>query len=197
MTACRKGLSASQMRPLVRKVAAVIVMATWCALASAAGAQTPSEHLIKAAFLYNFAKFVEWPAKAFPSAKTPLTICILGEDPFGSDLDETIDGETVNERKLVAKRVKRVQDGEPCHVLFISSSEKERLPEVLGAVKRSSMLTVGETERFAKLGGIINFTLEENKVRFEINVDAADRAGLKISSKLLKLARVIRDEGKS
>ena len=156
-------------------------------------AQSSSEYQIKAAFLYNFAKFVEWPAKALPETSTSMTLCILGEDPFGTDLEQSLDGKTVNGKSIAIKRFRGIRGLEVCHILFISSSERLHLPEILDALREASVLTVGETEQFAKLGGIINFTIEENKVRFEINVDAVERAGLKISSRLLKLGKVIRD----
>ena len=171
----------------------LIAVTAVAAILGGAVAPSPSEYQIKAAFLYNFAKFVDWPAKALPGASTSITLCILGEDPFGTDLEQILDGKTVNGKSIVIKRFRGIRGLEGCHILFISSSERHHLPEILGALRGASMLTVGETERFAKLGGIINFTIEENKVRFEINVDAAERAGLKISSRLLKLGKVIWD----
>jgi hypothetical protein len=171
----------------------LIAVTVVAAILGGAVAPSPSEYQIKAAFLYNFAKFVEWPAKALPETSTSMTLCILGEDPFGTDLEQILDGKTVNDKSIVIKRFRGIRGLEVCHILFISSSERHHLPEILDALREASMLTVGETERFAKLGGIINFTIEENKVRFEINVDAAGRAGLKISSRLLKLGKLIRD----
>ena len=171
----------------------LIAVTVVAAILGGAVAPSPSEYQIKAAFLYNFAKFVEWPAKALLETRTSMTLCILGEDPFGADLEHILDGKTVNGRSIVVKRFSAIRGLEVCHILFISSSERHHLPEILEALGQASMLTVGETERFARLGGIINFTIEDNKVRFEINVDAAERAGLKISSRLLKLGKVIWD----
>ncbi len=168
-----------------------------CAAGSAASDAEPgtrSEYEVKAAFLYNFAKFVEWPAEAFEDKNAPIIICVLGGDPFGTDLDRTVQGKTANARGFVVKRSTSVEDVGRCHILFVSSSEQPRLREVLDKVKDSNVLTVGDTEGFAERGGIINLTKEENKIRFEVNVDAAKRAGLKISSKLLDLAKVIRNE---
>ena len=149
------------------------------------------EYQIKAAFLYNFVKFVEWPDEALPDPSAPIALCVLGEDPFGVAL-ESINGKTVKGRQLVIKRFVGLQDLEVCRILFISSSEEGRLAQIFGSLKNSSILTVGEMERFIQLGGIISFTMESNKIRFEINADAAERAGLKISSKLLNLAKVVR-----
>jgi hypothetical protein len=148
-----------------------------------------SEYAVKAAFLYNFAKFVEWPSGA-PGG--PIKIGILGKDPFGSTLDSTVRGKTANGRSLVVRRLKRTRDARSCHIVFISRSEKGRLTEILTAVKGAPVLTVADTERFAHQGGMVNFYLEQNKVRFEANVRAARHARLTISSKLLRLAKIVR-----
>jgi hypothetical protein len=153
---------------------------------------SPNEYQIKADFLYNFAKFVDWPTEALPDTSTSMSLCILGEDPFGIDLEEIVNGKQVNGRELLIKRFEGVHGLDACQILFISSSEKHRLEQIMATLKGSSILTVSETEQFTQLGGIIKFTIEENKVHFEINVDTAEQAGLKISSKLLKLAKVIR-----
>lgn len=179
-----------------RRFQHLFVAAALCSAAGASEAQSPTEYQVKAAFLYNFAKFVEWPARSFPMAGAPFTLCVVGEDPFGSDLEEITQGKTVNERKLVTRRVKKTQEREPCHILFISPSEEERLGEILRAVGNSSVLTVSDIEKFSQSGGIIRFTQDGNKIRFEINLDAAERAGLRISSRLLKLARIVRNGGR-
>jgi len=149
------------------------------------------EYEIKAALLYNFAKFVEWPDEAVPETSAPLTLCILGDDPFGPAL-ESIDGKTIRSRRLVIKRPVTARDVSACHILFISSSEEKHLAQILEVLRTSSTLTIGEMQGFTQNGGIINLAVESNKVRFEINANAADRAGLKISSKLLSLASVVR-----
>jgi hypothetical protein len=153
-----------------------------------------SEYEIKAAFLYNFAKFVEWPPEASPGANDPLAICIVGEDPFGDILDELIKGKTISGRALVVRRLKPAGDLKGCQVAFISSSEREHLRSVLESLKGGGVLTVGDTEGFAAIGGVINFTMQDNKVHFDVNVDAAERARLKISSKLLSVARIVKDQ---
>ncbi|HEY4563473.1 MAG TPA: YfiR family protein [Thermoanaerobaculia bacterium] len=159
------------------------------ALPALLGAQTASEYDIKAAFLYNFTKFVDWPPDAFPDPSS-LKVCVLGENPFGTSL-QTIAGELVGNRKLTVMRTDSLARPAGCQVLFISRSERERVPQILAAVKGSPVLTVGDTKGFVDEGVIINFVLEGSKVRFEINTDSADRAGLKISSKLLQLAKRI------
>ena len=152
-----------------------------------------SEYDVKAAYLYHFAKFVEWPEEALPDSATFLTIGILGTDPFGEAF-VSIQGKSVKGRQLAVKRFASLRDLEPCHILFISDSEKKRLPEILEQLDEAGVLIVGDMKGFARAGGTINFVLRKNKVQFEINVDAAERAGLKLSSKLLKLAFIVRDE---
>ncbi|MDO8589259.1 MAG: YfiR family protein [Armatimonadota bacterium] len=159
-----------------------------CAEAAAVG-----EYQIKAVFLYNFAKFVEWPSSAFADANSPIVIAVLGEDPFGSSLEQVVKGKTVGGRRFSIKRFEKIRDLEPCHILFISSSESGHLSKALDSIKGPNVLTVSEIERFAQRGGIIGFVVTDNKVGFEINLDAAKKVNLKLSSKLLKVARVVRD----
>lgn len=179
---------------MIGKVFNPIVIIIAFVILSNTVASSPREYQVKAAFLYNFVKFVEWPGEALPDTSATITLCMLGEHPFGINFEQTIRGKIVKGRELVIERFKEILGLEGCHILFVSSSEKSRLPQILEAIKDMSLLTVGETERFAKLGGIINFFIEENKVRFEINTDAAKRARLQVSSNLLKLAKVIRTE---
>ena len=155
----------------------------------------PTEYQVKAAFLYNFGRFVEWPPQSPPPST--FTICVLGKDPFGSVLDDLIKDKSIQGMKLVARRLERVEDAGDCRILFISSSEDARLGHILAVLRGRSVLTVGEVERFAHRGGMINFRLEGAKVRFEINPDAAGQAGLTISSQLLKLARIIHESPQS
>lgn len=155
--------------------------------------KSPLEYRVKAAFLLNFAKFVEWPKKSFDNKKSPIIIGVLGKDPFGPLLESTVHGKTVRKRSIIVKRFKDIKTLQPCHILFVSSSESKRLSKVFTALKDVSALTVGETKRFARDGGILRFTMVAKKVRFEINADAAKRSKLKISSKLLQLADIVRD----
>ena len=158
-------------------------------LSTTVRAQSSSEYQVKAAFLYNFAKFVDWPGDAFGNSNAPLVVGVIGDDPFGGALDQAINGKTINGRPLVVRRLRLGQDLRSCHILFISSSERQRLPQIIQSLRGASVLTVGDMGQFNQQGGIINFILEANKVRFEINSRAADQARLKISSKLLSLAK--------
>ncbi len=161
-------------------------------LAATAYAQDPmpQEYQVKAAFLYNFAKFVEWP-KASPAEASPsITLCVLGEDPFGPFLDE-LQGKAIKGKKWINRKTGFSKNLKDCQLVFISGSEKGNLAQILGSLDGSNVLTIGDTEGFAQKGVMINFYLEEKKVRFEINIEAAKKAGLKISSNLLKLARIV------
>ncbi len=158
---------------------------------SVARGQTAGEYELKAAFLFNFAQFVDWPARAFADASSPLVIGVLGDDPFHGALERATQGETINKRKLLVSHYRRIEDAKTCHILFISKSENGRLTEILSSLRGTNILTVGDAEQLARRGGIIDFTMEGNKVRFEINVEAARRAELKVSSKLLKLGKIV------
>jgi hypothetical protein len=152
-------------------------------------AQEPaSEYQVKAAFIYNFAKFVEWPPGAFPNTNSPIILGILGKNVFGNDLEKTIQDRKVNNHPFMFKNISSAEQGTNCHILFISSSEKNDFAKIVNALHNSTVLTVSETDGFIKAGGMINFTFEDTKVRFQINDEAAKKAGLKISSKLLSLA---------
>ncbi len=135
---------------------------------------------------------MQWPLHAFSDTSTPITLCILGKDPFDKAL-KTIEDKIVKERRFVIKEASCVEDIKECHILFISTSEKKNLPVILSKVKGLPILTVAESRNFCQSGGIVNFILVKNKVRFEINVDAAKRTGMKISSKLLKLSKIIKE----
>lgn len=154
-------------------------------------AQTANEYQVKAAFLYNFAKFVEWSPDAFSSSNMTLIVGVLGDDPFGSALDQIISGKSINGRQLTIKRLKWGQNLKDCQILFICASEQKRLSQILGSLKGTSVLTVSELNNFCQQGGMISFILEENKVRFVINTDVAEQARLRISSKLLTLAKAV------
>jgi len=145
------------------------------------------EYRVKAAFLLNFTKFVEWPAAELPESDS-FTICILGEDPFGSVLDQMTEGETVNGRKLAILRI-RANSPKACQVVFFSKPEKG-YAQILSGFNRG-VLTVGEGDTFLHDGGIIAFVIENRRVRFDIDQSAAATAGLRISSKLLSVARSV------
>jgi len=155
----------------------------------------PSEYQLKAAFLYNFAKFVEWPADAFPDAKSPFIIGVIGENPFDDALERTVMNKTINGHPFAVKQCKTASEIKACHILFISQSERKRLAEILRTVRGERVLTVSEIEHFLTGGGMIQFLMEGNKVRFAIDDNAAKAAGLRISSKLLSLAKRSEHEG--
>jgi hypothetical protein len=142
-------------------------------------------------FLFNFAQFVEWPQGAFAGANAPLVIGILGEDPFGGYLNETIRDEKVNGRPIEIQRYHRVDEIKTCHILFISPSETERYEQIFARLQGRSILTVGDAEGFATRGGVIRFLTEQNRIRLRVNVAAARAAGLTVSSQLLRAAEVV------
>ena len=159
-----------------------------------AGDADSSEYLIKAGFIYNFAKFVEWPSAAFAQPESPIVIGVLGTDPFGNVLDRIVEDKKIGPRGFVVRRYKwgrDLKELKDCKILFVSASERAHIDEILLGVKGLPILTVGETPGFAERGGVIRFTLEDNRVRFEVNVDAAHQADLNISSRLLTLAKII------
>ena len=145
------------------------------------------EYKLKAAFLFNFAKFVEWPTESLPADKSPFVIGVLGDNPFDKNLENAVRDKTVNEHPVVVKQFSSASEATNCHILFISSSVKD-LPEVIKTLEQSSVLTVGESDRFLEEGGMIKFVIEAQKIRFQIKDEAAKKAKLKLSSKLLNLA---------
>jgi hypothetical protein len=155
--------------------------------ASPAPQAHPTASQVKAAYLFNFGKFVRWQSDRAANGDT-LEICVLGKDPFGSILDSTVAGESIDSRKIAVKRIARVQDASACSILFISSSEESRLGAILAAVQRSSVLTVSDIPHFAEHGGIIEFVFLQDKIRFEVNRSAAEQSHLVLSSELLKVA---------
>jgi hypothetical protein len=170
-------------------IAAAIVLAT-----SPVRSQgpAPGEYEVKAAFLYNFLRYTEWPAAAIPGPGVPLLIGVLGDEPLERTLGAVLRGKTVQGRPLEVRRVRLGPEAQASHLLFVSASERVRVGQVLDAVRGAPVLTVGETDGFAQAGGVINFVLEEGRVRFEVNQDAAQRARLRLSSRLLALARIVR-----
>jgi hypothetical protein len=149
------------------------------------------DYQVKAVFLYNFTQFVEWPPDAFSEPGSPLVIGVLGKDPFGSFLDETVAGDTINGHPLVVQRFTNADEVKTCHILFINESDKDRLENILEQLKGRSILTVGDATVFAREGGMIRFFTEDRKTRLLINLEPAKKADLTISSKLLRVAEVI------
>jgi hypothetical protein len=151
----------------------------------------PGEYEVKAAYLYNFGKFVRWTDDA-SAGRQQFSICVLGKDPFGRSLDSILDGGSWQGKPVAPKRILTVDDAAACNVLFISSSEAERLGQILPTLEKRPILTVSDIPLFSRHGGMIEFVLTENRVRFEVNVGAAEKAGLNIDSQLLKIATRVR-----
>lgn len=177
-----------------------LVLLLVCVLGLAASgprAAPPSEideYKVKAAFLYNFAQYVEWPEERFKDKQAPIVLGVLGKDPFGRQLDETIKGKKIGERSFEVVRIKSPAEATGCHMLFIPATDAPWLREVLKECGGKSVLLVGESTDFSASGGCINFYVDSGKVRFELNVDAAKRSRLEVSSKLLKVARLVKDK---
>jgi|SRR5688572_10997142 len=169
----------------------ICVLLFFCGRHLPAQTTIPAEYQIKAVFLFNFTQFVEWPTNAFADAQSPLVIGVLGEDPFGAYLEETVRGEKANDHPLTVQRFRRVEDITTCHVLFISRSEAARFDQIFASLKNRHTLTVGDVDGFARSGGIIRFLTEKNKIRLRINLEAAKAANLTISSKLLRPAEIV------
>lgn len=148
--------------------------------------QHPTESQVKAAYLYNFGKFVRWQSDR--AGNSDFLICVLGKDPFGALLDATVEGESIDGRKLTVRRIAKVQDGSSCSILYISSSEESQLPSILSAAQHFGELTVSDIPRFAERGGVIGFVVQQDKIRFEVNRGAAGQSHLALSSELLKVA---------
>ena len=178
-----RGVSRGALRALVALILALFLMAP----AAHAAPATGSEYQVKAAFLYNFLKFVEWPGDGLSN---PGIIClgVLGRDPFEGALDQ-VQGKSAKGRKVVVVHFRSIDEVKGCDLLFISASEKGRLPQILKQAHNSRMLTVADQDGFCEAGGMINLISIKNRVGFEVNVGAASRAKLRISSQLLKLAR--------
>jgi len=176
-------------------VCLALVIAAFVAARAAAAGEKPDEYRVKAAFIVNFARFVEWPNEAFADAGSPIIVGVVGDDPFDGALGKALSGRTAHGRSLVCRRVKVGPEMRACHLLFISASERKRLKQLLGMLRETSVLTIGEVGEFTESGGIINFLVADNRVGFEVNVGAAEEARLKISSRVLRLAREVTGRG--
>jgi hypothetical protein len=157
---------------------------------AAGQAARPQEYEVKAAYLYSFGKFIAWPA-AGEAAATPFLVCVLGHDPFGRTLDATVADALVWERPVEVRRVADAEGARGCQIVFVSTSEEAILDNTLAALGREPVLTVGESPRFAERGGMIEFVVEDSRVRFAVNASAAEAAGLALSSELLRVATTV------
>lgn len=179
-----------------------VLSAACCTLAFAMSSldsylELARERRVEALFVYNFAKFVDWPPSFFASPQDQFTICIVGDDPFGGELDQAVIGKYINGRRTAIKRVIKGRDAHACQIAFVGYPDERRVKATLEELASFSVLTVGAAKGFTEWGGVVNLTLESNKVGFEINMDAAERSQLKISSKLLKLAKAVVRRGRN
>lgn len=187
-----------QVWPRGRMIAEILALLACAYLATPSNAyaqDAPSEYQVKAAYLFNFIKFVQWPESAFQDPLAPIVIGIVGEDPFGEALPQVVVGKTVQGRDLVIRKYHAAENLQGCHILFISASEKKWLSYLLAKLRGSSIVTVSDLDRFVESGGMIQFVIENGRVRFAINVGASNRARVKVSAKLLSLARTVTEAG--
>jgi hypothetical protein len=173
------------------RTVALAIVATICAVTATPALAEPSkEYAVKAAFIYNFAQFTQWPNDAFQSADSPFVIGVMGDDPFDGALEQAVAGKNVSGHPMVVHHLSASDEVQKCQLVFVPASQDARLADVFKAVDGKPVLSIGETDNFPWSGGTIRFFMENNKVRFEINPDSADRAHLHISSKLMKLAKI-------
>lgn len=184
---------------MIRQIARILRVITLCGLGIlstysflyAKNLKSVAANQVKAAFIYNLIQFIEWPATTFANAVSPIEIGIFGKDPFGSLIDEVVEGVRVQGVALKIRRSSKLEDLQSCQVIFISRSEAKFLPRILGDLEKRPILTISDMDQFAWKGGIVGFVIRQNKVRFQINLNAARKSGLKISSKVLRLAEII------
>jgi len=157
----------------------------------------PSEYQVKAAYLYNFGRFVKWPAGLAAGKGDSFPVCVLGRDPFGPILDSILAGEALDGKPVVIRRIARPQDAADCRILFVSSTEENHLKEILAAIDQVGVLTVSDIPGFSRRGGMIQFVVEGDRIRFEINLATAESAKLVLSSELLKVAAAVRRNARS
>jgi hypothetical protein len=176
----------------------LVLAAGWIAGTSVSIAEEPlpSEYQVKAAFLINFPKYVDWPAEAFAATNSPIVIVVLGETKVTEEIQKVIAGRTVNGREIVLKRLASGEESGVCHILFISAAEQRQSPNLLARLKDTSILTVGESDAFLESGGIINLARRDRKIALEVNLTAAGNARIEISSKLLSVANVVKGKSK-
>jgi hypothetical protein len=178
----------AQVDRVCRGLARMALLAAAVGLSVPVAAQRPREYQVKAAYLYGFGRFVEWPTGAPVAADGAFVLCVLGEDPFGRLLDEAADGAVMKNQPVSVRRIERAEDGSACDTLFVSASEQPRLARILSVLERRPVLTVGDSPEFARQGGMIGFSTEGSRVRFTVNLAAAQDAGLMLQSELLRVA---------
>jgi YfiR/HmsC-like len=196
----RRCLKTARVSPELRKIAGIrralamgVLILTVCfGFPAQISAQTVEESRVKAAYLYNFAKFVEWPSGVFRNPDDPTVICVVGDERISDVLEPAVSGKKANGRPVEARRPRSSDEFKSCHVLFIGFSDKERITQLLNRLQRSSVLTVGQSDQFIRLGGMINLALKNTTVELEIDPEASNAVGLKISSRLLVVARLVK-----
>lgn len=156
------------------------------------GAEVSKEYQLKAAFLYNFAKFVDWPTQAFSDTNSLIVVGVYGRNPFGSELEKAVKDRRLSGRAIVVRSVSSPQEAAKVHMLFVPTTEDAKVEALMAGLKGTPILTVGESEAFSNHGGMITFALENEKLRFDINIEPAERSNLKLSAQLQKLARTVR-----
>ncbi len=188
-------LASRRNKPLALTIVYMFVVCVFVAISTPlCAAQIPkaTEYEVKAAYLFNFGKFVNWPSNGPAGGEDDFVICVLGQDPFGASLRTTVAGEKVGGKPVTAKRIVTRDEGSHCRIIFISASEQPRLKQILTDFTPSNALTVSDMPDFTARGGMIQFVMRDNKVRFQVNLTAAERAGISLSSELLKVAANVR-----
>lgn len=179
---------------VLKSLRGFLLAALW-ALMPAAGHAAPDEYQVKAVFLFNFSRFIEWPASAFPSGEAPFVVGVFGNDPFGANLDEVVKGESAKGHPLVVRRVRNAAEAAACQILFIPQSENRRLDELVSSLAKSNTLTVSDLPGASQRGVMVRLVTERGRVRLRIDVEAARAAQLTISSNLLRAAEIVAANG--
>lgn len=185
-----KTVQAHRAQPWVLSLLFLVLAAMHAAAALGQPAE-PAEYEVKAAFLYNFARYVKWPDKPAGEPGNAFVIGIIGTDPFGKTLDQMMQGKSIQGRAIVVRRYLKADEATGCDMLFISASEKDNLAKIFAMLRDAPVLTVGDMPQFAQRGGMINLVVHEKRVQFEVNIAAAERAGLTPGSQLLRLAKIV------
>ena len=193
----QRHLCARARRGFLQFLTFIIALVFFTATGLLAQQAKPSEYQVKAAYLYNFGRFIKWPAGIAASKGDSFPVCVLGRDPFGPILDSTLAGEALEGKPVVIRRIAKEQDAADCRILYVGSTEEHHLKEILAATDQAGVLTVSDIPGFSRRGGMIQFVMEGDRVRFEINLATAESAKLVLSSELLKVAAAVRRNARS
>jgi hypothetical protein len=173
------------------RLAAILVFALIAVRPIGAQPPKPLDFEVKATYLLNFGRFATWPSGAPANGRDGFAVCVIGRDPFGSALDKTVAGESIDGKAVVVRRITDAQAAGDCRILFVSASEEARLPIILPAAAKAAVLTVSDIPRFTDRGGMIEFVPQDRKVRFRVNAASVEQAGLTLSSELLRVATAV------